>query len=139
MKKQRNKYTTTKIIAVITILLFLIFLFKNRLLEFTAIYPTVPQEVFSRNIVSRDITPEITKMKLLLDSIVLPADIETTTMINTLVQNALTAWAECQELVNLKKVNILYRSGELYMTDYDNSTTNMHYLIVLQSEKGNIR
>jgi hypothetical protein len=140
MEKQDNKYTATKVIAVITIILLTtIIIFKNRLLQLTAIYPTVPQEVFSRNIVSRDITQEISNIKRILDSAKLPDDIEAVTYIRNMVENALNAWAECQELVNSKKVNVQYRSGELYMARYEDTLSRILFRFFLQSDKGKIR
>jgi hypothetical protein len=135
MKKHNIIYTVA--IVICTILLLLVFLVFKKGSSSSAM--TVSQEDFSRNIVYRDITPEVSEISNFIAKAEMPEDKQTTTYIHNIIQNALNGWTECQELVNSKKIKLQYKSGELYMASYEDVDNKAQYDVFLLSSEGKIK
>lgn len=144
MEKQKRIYTVIIPIVVITVLLLTtICICKNEALRAMAVPQAllqgVSQEVFSRNIVPRNITPEISKIKSFLADAEMPKNTEVATNVRKAAENATNAWTECQELVNSKKVHLEYKRGEIYMAVHEDTAQRMYFHFSLLSETGKIK
>jgi hypothetical protein len=138
--KKKNKLYMTIIVTVVIILLLLttIPIFNNKVMQIMNISNAYSQEDFNGKLVTRNISPEILRIKSFLPNTKLPENIETVSFIKKTIEDALNAWAECQDLVNSKKIRMEYKIGELILTTYEDPTNNIHFRIFLQSENGKI-
>ena len=139
MKIQKNIYMAITIIFAITIFLLIIITDKNDTLPLISKHQISSQGDLNRNVVSRNIEPEILRIKNSLDSVELPKDSETVTKIKTNVENALNTWIEFQKLVNSKIVNISLVKNSKYMANYEDTFNGAHYFMVFYSPKGELR
>ena len=126
------------ILFVITILI-LITIDNNNTLPLISKHKISSQGDFNRNVVSRNIEPEILRMQKLIDSVELPKDNETATNIKKAVENALNTWIECQGLVNSRKAKIFLLKNSMYMANYEDTLNRTNYHILFYSQKGELR
>ena len=97
----------------------------------------VSQEDFNQNIVSRDITPELSNVKSFIAKAELPEDTEIATNIRKKVENAVKAFSECQEIVNSKKLTLKYSSGRLYMAGFEDAANRIYFdFSLIETDKG---